>query len=403
MKISEKDQQTLLDKFKERPAAPTITTKGQPEFTKQLECSSDKIEATLNDLQGTITDGTAFDFLESEGLNPAEWSIKSFRKSQWDGFSGPMESVRFSFERVSDSAIALDVDELIDSIKKHKAPKKARPEGSYGFIVGIGDLQVGKIDGDGDAGCVHRAIECIDSAVNKLSLYRKAGYDIGHIHVAWLGDHLEGFVSQGGTNAWRTQLPLNDQIRIVRRIMLYALQQFAPLAERVSMIAVPGNHGEAVRFGTGLTRYDDSHDTESLIAVSDAASINAEAFGHVEFYVPDTDELIVELDVAGTHIAHHHGHKWKPNQHFRWWEGQAFNRDSKLYYADVLLTGHTHHEHIESSGNRLFISVPALESESTWFRHNTGIGGAPGILTALTKDGQIHSIDFLRGTKLKTS
>lgn len=403
MKISKQEQQTLLEKFKARPAAPSIPGKGtNTEFTKKLECSSSKVEATINDLQGTITDGTAFDFLKAEGLDPKEWAIKSFRKSQWDGFAGPMESVRFSFERLADSAegLDLDVEGLLEDIKKHKSPKKILLEGSYGFIVGIGDLQVGKIDGDGDAGCVYRAIECIDAAAVKLEMYRRAGYDIGHVHVAWLGDHIEGFVSQGGANAWRTQLPLNDQIRIIRRIMLYALKKFAPLATRVSMIAVPGNHGEAVRFGNGITRYDDSHDTESLIAISDAVELNPEAFGHVEFYVPDTDELIVELEVAGTHIAHHHGHKWRPNQHFKWWEGQAFNRDSKMHYADLLLSGHTHHEHIESNGNRLFISVPALESESTWFRHNTGIGGAPGILTALTKNGQVHSVDFLRGTKL---
>jgi metallophosphoesterase superfamily enzyme len=69
--------------------------------------------------------------------------------------------------------------------------------------------------------------------------------------------------------------------------MLHALTLFAPLARRASMAAVPGNHGEAVRFaGKGVTRYDDSHDIESLLAVHDAASLNPEAFGHVEFYVP---------------------------------------------------------------------------------------------------------------------
>ena len=69
--------------------------------------------------------------------------------------------------------------------------------------------------------------------------------------------------------------------------MLRALTLFVPLAARVSMAAVPGNHGEAVRFaGKGVTRYDDSHDTEALIAVADAAALNPAAFGHGEFTSP---------------------------------------------------------------------------------------------------------------------
>src|ERR1700754_3407793 len=99
--------------------------------------------------------------------------------------------------------------------------------------------------------------------------------------------------------------------------MLHAVELFAPLAGRVSMAAVPGNHGEAVRFaGRGVTRYDDSHDTEALIAVHDAAQLNPAAFGHVEFYVPQTDELTVVVDFAGTIVAHAHGHQWRPGKHF---------------------------------------------------------------------------------------
>ncbi|GGL01738.1 hypothetical protein [Mangrovihabitans endophyticus] len=221
--------------------------------------------------------------------------------------------------------------------------------------------------------------------------------DIGQVHIGWLGDHIEGFNSQAGANVWRTPLTLSEQIRLTRRVMLHALVTFAPLAERVSMAAVPGNHGETVRIaGRGLTRYDDSHDTESLIAVHDAAQFNPDAFDHVAIHVPETDELTVVVDVAGTVVAHAHGHQWQPGRHFDWWKGQAFNKDSAMHRADLLVAGHLHHELVDSDGPRTFIQTPALESESTWWRHATGTPGHPGLIVAITKDGNTNIKEVVR-------
>ena len=58
-----------------------------------------------------------------------------------------------------------------------------------------------------------------------------------------------------------------------------------------------------------------------------------------------------------------------------------------MHVADLLVSGHLHHEHIEADGSRTFIGVPSMESDSTWYRHNTGTGGAPGLIVALTKGG----------------
>ncbi len=243
-------------------------------------------------------------------------------------------------------------------------------------------------DGDGAEGTLSRAIRCLDRARNRFLDYIDYDRDISHVHIAWLGDHIEGFSSQGGANVWRTKLTLNEQIRLTRRVMLHAMMIFAPHVSRLTMAAVPGNHGEAVRFmGKGITRYDDSHDTESLIAVADAAKLNPDLFSHVEFYVPETDELTVVVDCSGTVVAHAHGHQWNPNKHFDWWKGQAFNKASAMHTADLLLAGHLHHEHIEADGPRLFVGVPAMESESTWWRHRTGTVGSPGLMLLLTSDG----------------
>src|SRR5690606_16970373 len=120
-------------------------------------------------------------------------------------------------------------------------------------------------------------------------------------------------------------------------------------------------------------------------AVSDAAKLAG--WDHVKFYVPEDDELTIMVDVAGTNVLHAHGHQWSPGKHFEWWKGQAFNKGSNRHEADLLLAGHLHHEEIDTWGWRKYIGVPALESESTWYRHQKGTPGAPGVVLALTKDG----------------
>lgn len=384
----------LLEELLAKPVGPTFANRTPviDDFTSEISVSGNTAYAEIRGPEGTINEGTALKYLEEEDLNPEEWEATHFKKIK---YGQGMESVKFSYKRVAINPVGMAaLDEIIANIQDY-VPVAVRPDGEHGFLVLIGDMQFGKIDGDGPAGTVQRTIECINRAADKLEEYRLM-YDIGHVHVAWLGDHIEGFVSQNGANTWRTQLTLNEQIRLTRRVMTHALKTFAPLADKVTMAAVPGNHGESVRFqGTGITRYDDSHDTESLIALADAVELAPGAYEHVQFFVPDTDELIVVVDVANTVIAHHHGHKWRPNKHFEWWGKQAFNRDSAMQMADVLVAGHLHHEHYEGEGDRTYWGINALESDSTWFRHTNGTGGSPGIHVGVVKDGQILSRESL--------
>ncbi|MFG2923855.1 hypothetical protein ACGFYA_20395 [Streptomyces sp. NPDC048305] len=387
----------LLDELLAKPIGPAVparATDPEKDFTRQIEVKGDAADVTVRAETFEQTESAATDVLRGQGLDPAEWTVTGFRSSEWTMANGDTGvSTRFSFARcVSDAEGAgrPPLDELLAAIDGYDpAPILTATGGDHTFVVALGDMQFGKIDGDGVEGTLQRTIECINRAADLLHVYRQR-FEIGHVHIAWLGDHIEGFVSQGGANTWRTQLTLNEQIRLTRRVMLHALLTFAPRVARLTMAAVPGNHGEAVRFmGKGVTRYDDSHDTESLIAVKDAADLNPDRFGHVEFFVPDTDELTVVVECSGTVVAHAHGHQFRPGKHFDWWRGQAFGRSSAMHQADVLLAGHLHHEFIEADGPRTFIQVPSMESESTWFRHSKGAEGAPGLIVAVTREGRV--------------
>ncbi|GGK13413.1 hypothetical protein GCM10010124_02450 [Pilimelia terevasa] len=388
----------LLAELLAKPVGPAIAraTDSDRGFTRRIQISGDSAEVTVRAAQPEADPEAAADHLRAHGHDPGQWTVTGMRSSEWTmPGGGTGVATRYSFTRTQPADTGLDLDELLAEIRAHQ-PSAERPGGEHGYLVLLGDMQFGKSDGDGPAGTLHRTIGCLNRAADLLLGYRER-FDIGHVHVGWLGDHIEGFVSQGGANTWRTTLTLTEQVRLTRRVMLHALALFAPLAQRVSMAAVPGNHGEAVRIaGHGVTRYDDSHDTEALIAVHDAAQLNPEAFGHVEFLVPQTDELTVVAEVAGTVVAHAHGHQWRPGKHMDWWRGQAFNRASALHRADLLVAGHLHHEFVDTDGPRTFIQVPALESDSTWYRHARGTTGAPGLIVAVTRDGITNIKEVVR-------
>lgn len=392
---------SLLEDLLAKPVGPQrAALPGRPgvPLTAALEVSGDEARVELKAPAGEAHGDAARAHLEAQGLNPDEWEQTGFRRSEWTMPSGePGESARFSFRRKAPAAAERPpLDELLATIEQYDPAGVRELSGGHTFIVALGDMQFGKIDGDGVEGTLRRTVDCINRAADLLEIHQLR-FDIGHVHVAWLGDHVEGFVSQGGANTWRTGLTLNEQIRLTRRVMLHALLTFAPKAARLTMAAVPGNHGEAVRInGNGLTRYDDSHDTESLIAVKDAAELAGDRFGHVEFFVPDTDELTVVVDCSGTVVAHAHGHQWRPGKHFEWWRGQAFDKESAMHQADLLLAGHLHHEHIDTDGPRTFIQPPAMESESTWWRHRTGTRGAPGLIVAVTRNGETNLKEVVR-------
>lgn len=380
------------------PAVPAKPVNPEKDFTRQLEVSGDSAEVIVRGPDGEVDESLAAEYLVRNGEDPAHWEPTGFRTSEWTMANGELGvSKRFTYRRIAGQrplGLELDMDYLVRRIKRHK-PRANRPDGDFGAIVALGDMQFGKPDGDGVDGTVDRTIDYINRAADRIEALRKQ-YNIGHVHVCFLGDHIEGFVSQGGANAARTLLTLTEQTRLTRRVMYHAAETFAPLAERVSMVAVPGNHGEPQRFmGSGVIRYDDSHDTEALIAVQEGLSYNQDAYGHVEFYVPDNDELTVVTEVAGTIVGHVHGHAFRPGKHMDWWRGQAFHANG-LHQAQLLLAGHLHHLLIEDDGPRRFLQVPALESESTWYRHLKGTVGNPGLVLALTSNGQTNQIEVIQ-------
>jgi hypothetical protein len=324
-------------------------------------------------------------------LDPAEYEVvEPVQYRAWDAGIGEGNVQRLFYYRANirrRSAGGVSADELVDAIAKWRPRKQADPvEGGLSYVVAAGDLQLGKPDGDGTAGTVERFLTKTDAAVARLKELRRLGRPVSEITLPWLGDCIEGLYSQGGAlaAAGRLDLSITEQVRVFRRLMLHQVKVFAPLADRVVIPVVPGNHDEGQRVGKVVRSYTDSWAIEGAAAVSDAISLSG-GFENVSFVFPQDDELTITLDVAGTPTGFAHGHQFGRDP-IKWWAGQAHGMQP-IGSATLLMGAHLHHLRVEQTGAKSFLQIPALDGGSQWWKHRTGQDSPAGLVTMLVGHG----------------
>lgn len=331
------------------------------------------------------------EFIRDSGLDPNE--VEVIEPVQVRGWDMPTSEgvVRAHYYRltVKRRTLATDLTELVKAAKRRVRPNAVTtsPVTDSAFLVALGDLQLGKADGDGVEGTVARFLDKTQAAVDRYKALKKPG----PIYLTHLGDCIEGMVSQGGANTWRTTLTTTEQVRLYRRLVIEQVKAFASITDRLVVAGIPGNHDEAHR---PLHTYGDSWAIDSLAAVKDALDL-AGTYDHVSVLAPARDELTLTLDIAGTIVGLAHGHQWRAGQSVTWWAKQSHGRQP-IGDADLLLSGHLHHLRIEQTGSdKTWIQVPALESGSQWWKHRTGEWGQPGIVTAVVGGGGWRSLEVL--------
>ena len=331
-------------------------------------------------------------------LDPQKWRITGLRRSKWQRWDGEwLESFRATFVPNSGTNL-VPIDDLLDIVSKWKPVKPVKSEingsqATLAYVVVLADTQVGKIDGGGSEQIIKNVLHKTDLAVARLKELRKSGREINTVYLPQLGDCIEGMNSQGGKHIWRTDLDLTAQIRVYRRLLLHMVKTFAPLADRVIVPCVPGNHDEAVRVGNSMaTTYTDSFALDAASAVADALADHPD-FKHVSFVFPKYDTLTVTLDMAGTVVGLAHGHQCR-GKAIDWWKNMAHGQQD-IGEATLLLTGHFHHLRVEQSGRKTWMQAPALDGGSTWFENSTGQAAPAGMLTLTVGEGKWDEIKIL--------
>lgn len=331
------------------------------------------------------------DLLRSWDLDPAEVEVvEPVERRSWDAAVGAGEVRRMHYFKAKvrrrTRGSSADVEALLAEVARHRPRKVAPPTGEQALVVCLSDWQLGKPDGDGTAGTVGRILACIDAVTARAKELRRSGRSLGSLYVVGLGDLIEGCEGHYAMQTYGVELNLVEQVRVVRRLLVKALQTWAPLFERVVVACVPGNHGENRKDGKAYTDWSDNHDVAVFEQAAAVLEANEDTYGHVSFVFPRRADLTVTLDVAGTTVALAHGHQFRAGKAMDWWAKQAHGMQP-AGDATLLLAGHLHHLHVEQGGAKTFIQVPALDGGSDWFRHTAGADAPPAVLTLVVGAG----------------
>lgn len=327
----------------------------------------------------------AVEVIAEFGLNSDDWEISSMRRGKWQRFDGEyLESIRVNLVprgELNQEASQLDVEKLMDDIKKWRPAKGIKTAtGSGAFLVAPSDQQIGKKAGSGGTEqSVNRILQLTDSAVDRFGMYKKAGVSLGTICLALPGDHVEGNVSQNGRLQGQaaSDLGITEQVRVARRLLLAQIKAFAPLAERMIVPVINGNHDEVTRQVAADPA--DGWNVEIASAVQDICAENP-ALAHIEFRYPSSGHQTLTVDVEGTMLGLFHGHQANQNNVLKYLSQQAAGRTA-LGGADVWISGHFHNFRTMDIGNALWCQCPTTDPGSDWFRDRSGMVSKPGLLS----------------------
>jgi predicted phosphodiesterase len=338
------------------------------------------------------------DLIADWGLDPATVTVVpgSVQIRAWDTNLGDGDVQRLRYYRAtlverspSTDADRVDVEALCQWVLKRKPVKPVKVETDTALVALASDWQMGKGEGDGTEGTVERVATATDGLVARLKELRRAGRPVSTLYLVGMGDLVEQCGGAGtGHYAMQTfsvDLDRREQMRVVRRLLLRAVDACAPHVERMVLAAVPGNHGEN-RDGTGkaFTTWTDNDDLAVVEQVAEVLAANPDRYGHVSTFL--ADGLTLTLDIAGVAVAFAHGHQAKGGSGHaaakleQWWKGQALGRTG-VADAQILVTGHLHHLVVSEATGRTFMQCPAMDPGSAWWVAQQGASSQPGMLT----------------------
>lgn len=350
---------------------------------------------------GEIPD--AEQLLHEFDLDPMMWSITSLRKSRWQNHAGEwLEAYRATLTptQTISSELQLDAEKLIEEVSRWK-PTKSREKisGELAFVFAPSDQQLGKKQGEeGTPETVARLLDLTSQAVERLKELRKIGRSIGTVVIALPGDHVEGNVSQGGKlqGTAASDLGLTEQTRVARRLLMAQIKAFAPLADRIIVPVVNGNHDEVTR--QVMADPSDGWNVEIASSVQDACAEN-ENLSHVEFRFPEKSHQTLALDVCGSMLGLFHGHQTGSNV-LKYLQEQSAGQTA-LGMCDVWISGHYHSYKSMDIGGRFWVQAPTTDPGSAWYRDRHGLESPPGVLTMVIGGdyNPRRDISILSGTR----
>jgi hypothetical protein len=325
------------------------------------------------------------------GLDPTLTEIvpDSVQIRAWDMpiGGGQVMRARYYKARIRPRRAAMtEADILATSrLAMRKPTKRTSPSSTQqlGYIVNLSDFQIGKGEGGGTPATVARITAALHAAVDRLKELRRAGKSPATVYLIGMGDLAEQCFGHYPSQLFTTDCTRREQLQIVRELLLTAVDLFLPLADRLVVGAVAGNHGENRSNGKAVTTVADNDDLAVFDQVKSALAMNPDRYGHVEFAI--SDDLVLKLTVHGVDVAWTHMHQGSGSGERKiadWWRGQVMG-NRPISSAQILNTAHYHHFLCSESTGRTIIQVPAMDGGSAWWTDKTGQNSPPGMVTYL--------------------
>ena len=299
------------------------------------------------------------------------------QEGQGEAYTKPSQSWRYRFKVVPKSARAdVDIATLAEEAKAAPPLPIDDRGGRDTKIIDLADFQIGKTD---ELGGTAETLARSEAALAKVVADLEES-PVEEIVLVDGGDSTEGFESS--PNAPQTNdLHQTEQIRVWRRILWRWISALAPLAPRIIVIGVPSNHCR-VRKGKNVQGSpNDDWGIEVIAQVSDIAAANPDAFGHIEFIVPNEYEEHVLYTLAGGKVLGVvHGHQKNSPAQLTSWIKSTGRRG--LAQADIVLVGHFHHFEAVAFGDLQWMFIaPTNDNGSSWYTPSSGERSEPGVLT----------------------
>lgn len=315
-------------------------------------------------------------FLKEIGVDPATVTARGYTRRLEDG----------SYEKVSwkpNQAALKDALSYDDLGKIFDAPV-ARPlpaEGKHAEVLNMADLQIGGVDGRGGTPETLAAIKVSLNEFRERCLESRPSA----ILINDGGDPIENIFNVG-SQKYTNDLDLVAQIRTARRVFAEAIRLAAPLAQELTFLSVPSNHGAA---RSGYKEQAGSTDADFGLDINYSLEEQFEGrsgFEHVRFVRPERMEETAVVDIVGNRVAVHHGHhSGGPQKHGDWWARQDHGRRPG-WDADILIMNHYHTQNVGHSGNgRWIVSCASSDNGSLWFTNKSGESSIAG-MTAFRLD-----------------
>lgn len=301
-------------------------------------------------------------------------------------YSGPNHRWSYKF-RVVPKTARDDLDyqamlkEAAKAVRKRKPVLPAVGREDASIIVNLADFQVSKVD---ELGGTPELLERSETALAlvKAQIKRQRPAEILLVDP---GDSTEGFNS--APNADRVNdLQETEAIRVWRRLFWRWISELAAFGIPMKVISVPSNHCRNRRGKNAVGPIDDDWGLEVLAQVSDMASVNPAAYGHVSFIAPRKyDEHVTITLVGGKVISFAHGHQANnPNGLIDWAKKQG-RREIGL--SDIVVVGHFHHFRCIAYGDRQWLFVcPTMDPGSSHYTPSAGEQSDPGVLTFMVDE-----------------